>query len=93
MQVESAPAGINLVQLAEDSSREIDPDWIQGYGYQMWMCRNNAFRADGARGQYILMLPNQNSVVAMTANTKRMQDELNLVWKYILPALNRYNNK
>lgn len=93
MQVESAPAGINLVQLAEDSSREIDPDWIQGYGYQMWMCRNNAFRADGARGQYILVLPNQNSVVAMTANTNRMQDELNLVWKYILPALNRYNNK
>ncbi len=93
MQVESAPAGINLVQLAEDCSRSIDPDWIQGYGYQMWMCRNNAFRADGARGQYILVLPDQNSVIAITANTNRMQDELNLVWKYILPALDKYDPK
>lgn len=92
MQTESAPAGINLIQLAEDSTRVIDPDWIQGYGYQMWMCRNNAFRADGARGQFIIVLPEQNSVVVMTANTPRMQTELNYVWKYILPALNQYNN-
>lgn len=93
MQVESAPAGMNLVQLAGDPARSIDPDWIQGYGYQMWMCRNNAFRADGARGQYIIVLPEQNSVVAMTANTGLMQDELNLVWKYILPALEKYNQE
>lgn len=92
-QVESAPAGMNLIQLADDPTGNPDPDWIQGYGYQMWMCRNNAFRADGARGQYILVLPDQNAVVAMTANTTRMQDELNLVWKYVLPALNNYNQK
>lgn len=91
MQVESSPAGINLVELAEDSSSDIDPDWIQGYGYQMWMCRNNAVRADGARGQFIILLPEQNSVVVMTANTPRMQEELNLVWKYILPAINKLN--
>lgn len=91
MQTESAPAGINLIQLAEDSTSEIDPDWIQGYGYQMWMCRNNAFRADGAFGQFIIVLPELNSVVAMTANTKRMQDELNYVWEYLLPALKKYN--
>lgn len=93
MQVESAPAGINLIQLANNERSNVDPDWIQGYGYQMWMCRNNAFRADGARGQYIIVLPDQNSVVAMTANTIRMQDEINLVWKYILPALEKYNKK
>lgn len=92
MQTESAPAGINLIQLAEDSTREIDPDWIQGYGYQMWMCRNGAFRADGARGQFIIVLPGQNSVVVMTADTSRMQKELDYVWRYILPALNKYNN-
>ncbi len=91
MQVESAPAGMNLVELAEDFEKEIDPDWIQGYGYQMWMCRNNAFRADGARGQFIIVVPALNSVVAMTANTTHMQTELNYVWRYILPALSRYN--
>lgn len=90
MQVESSPAGINLVQLAE-STIPISPDWIQGYGYQMWMCRHNAFRADGARGQYILVIPDLDSVVAITANTDSMQEELDFVWKYIYPALARLN--
>lgn len=45
-QVDSAPAGINATQLDKETA---DPDWIQGYGYQDWMCRHNAYRADGAR--------------------------------------------
>lgn len=93
MQVESSPAGVNLVQLAQNSAYKPGPDWVQGYGYQMWMCRHNAFRADGAGGQYILVLPELDSVVAMTASLGDMQKELNLVWQYILPALKDYNNK
>jgi len=93
MQVESSPAGNNLVQLAQNSDFKPGPDWIQGYGYQMWMCRHNAFRADGAGGQYIIVIPGLNSVVAMTADLGDMQKELNLVWQYILPALDRYINK
>lgn len=91
-QVDSSPAGINSIDLQE---REIDPsadDWVQGYGYQMWRCRHNAFRADGANGQYIIVLPTQNSVIAITADTKDMQKEINLVWKYILPVLNKLSN-
>lgn len=84
-QVDSAPAGINTTELVIEN---VNPDWVQGYGYQMWMCRNKAFRADGARGQYILVLPKQNSVVAMTADTPHMSAELQLVWDHILPALN-----
>ena len=84
-QVPSAPASINVTELVAEKA---DPDWIQGYGYQMWMCRHQAFRADGARGQFILVLPEQNTVIAMTADTPRMQDELQLVWNYILPVLN-----
>ena len=83
-QVNSAPAGINTHELVIEDA---DPDWIQGYGYQMWMCRHHAFRADGARGQFILVLPKQNAVIAMTADTPRMQAELQLVWDYILPVL------
>ena len=85
-QVDSAPAGINATQLDKETA---DPDWIQGYGYQDWMCRHNAYRADGARGQFIIVMPDQNAVVAMTADTPRMQDELNLVWKYVLPVLDK----
>jgi CubicO group peptidase (beta-lactamase class C family) len=83
-QVESLPAGVrreNLKVKAKDS------DWLQGYGYQMWRCRHNAYRADGAAGQYIIVMPDQNAVIAITANLGDMQAEINLVWKYLLPAL------
>ena len=62
-------------------------DWHQGYAYQMWRCRNNAFRADGANGQFIIILPEKDAVIAITAEAPDMQNEINLVWKYILPAL------
>lgn len=62
-------------------------DWAQGYGYQFWRCRNNAFRADGAYGQYIIVMPEQDAVVVLTSETPDMQDEINLVWQYLLPAM------
>jgi CubicO group peptidase (beta-lactamase class C family) len=62
-------------------------DWAQGYGYQFWRCRHNAFRADGAYGQYIIVIPEKDAVIAITSETPDMQDELNLVWKFLLPAL------
>ena len=62
-------------------------DWLQGYGYQMWRCRHNAFRADGAVGQFIIVIPDKDAVVVTTANVPNMQLEINLIWDYILPAL------
>ena len=64
-----------------------DSDWMQGYCYQMWRCRNNGVRADGANGQFIIILPEKDAVIAITSNVKDMQAEINLVWKHILPAL------
>ena len=61
-------------------------DWHQGYAYQMWRCRNNGYRADGANGQFIIILPEKDAVIAITAEAPDMQNEINLVWKYILPA-------
>ncbi|HLZ86245.1 MAG TPA: serine hydrolase, partial [Puia sp.] len=62
-------------------------DWLQGYCYQMWRCRHNGVRADGAFGQFIIMLPDQDAVIAITAETPDMQDEINLVWQYLLPPM------
>jgi hypothetical protein len=62
-------------------------DWQQGYCYQFWRCRNNAFRGDGAYGQFIVVMPDQDAVVVITAETQKIQAELNLVWKYLLPAI------
>lgn len=62
-----------------------DSDWAQGYGFQFWRSRHG-FRGDGAFGQFCLVLPEQEAVVAITAQTLDMQTELNLVWEHLLPA-------
>ena len=64
-------------------------DWDQGYGYQMWRCKNNAFRGDGAFGQYAIVMPDQDAVIAITSETGDMQGELNLIWKILLPAMQK----
>lgn len=68
-------------------SKKDSSDWLQGYCYQMWRCRNNAVRGDGAFGQFIIIMPEKDAVLAITAETPDMQDEINLVWKYLLPAM------
>jgi predicted alpha-1,2-mannosidase len=82
-QIASLPAGTKREDL---KTAPEDSDWLHGYGYQMWRSRHNSFRADGAYGQYILVLPEQNAVIATTAQVSDMQAELNLIWKYLLPA-------
>jgi len=61
-------------------------DWDQGYGFQFWRCRHGAYRGDGKDGQFCLVLPEQDAVVAITANTGNMQAQLNIVWDKLLPA-------
>jgi CubicO group peptidase (beta-lactamase class C family) len=68
-------------------SKKDSSDWLQGYGYQMWRCRNNAYRGDGAFGQYMLVMPEQDAVMVITSETADLQGELDLVWKYVLPAM------
>jgi CubicO group peptidase (beta-lactamase class C family) len=70
-----------------EENKKGSSDWAQGYGYQFWRCRHNAFRADGAYGQYIIMMPDQDAVIVLTSETPDMQDEINLVWQYLLPAM------
>ena len=62
-------------------------DWEQGYGYQFWRCRHGAYRGDGAFGQYCVVMPEQDAVVAITSGVKDMQAVLNLVWDKLLPAM------
>lgn len=64
-----------------------DSDWIQGYGYQIWRCRHNAFRADGANGQFIIVIPDKDAVIVTTANIGDMQAEINLIWKHLLKGI------
>ena len=65
-----------------------DNDWNQGYGFQFWRCRHNAYRGDGAFGQFCIVMPEQEAVVAITSNVGgAMGSVLNLIWEHLLPAL------
>jgi CubicO group peptidase (beta-lactamase class C family) len=70
-----------------DNSNESNPDWQQGYGYQFWRGRHNTYRADGAFGQYCLVLPEHDTALIITSATADMQATLNLVWEHLLPLL------
>ncbi|MGG5257651.1 serine hydrolase domain-containing protein [Phycicoccus avicenniae] len=62
-------------------------DWQQGYGYQVWRCRHDAWRADGAYGQFSVLVPGSDLVVALTSCTERTQETLDAIWEELLPAL------
>ena len=66
---------------------DTDSDWAQGYGYQFWRCRHNIYRGDGAFGQYCIVMPDQQAVLAITAGVSDMQAVLNLVWEKLLPGM------
>ncbi len=62
-------------------------DWDQGYGYQFWRSRHNTYRGDGAFGQYCIVIPDLDAVVAITSGVRDMQSVMNLVWDMLLPAM------
>jgi hypothetical protein len=83
------PAAWVEAATARQTSNGSNPksDWDQGYGYQFWRSRHGAYRGDGAFGQFCIVLPDQDAVIAITSGVKDMQAVLNLVWEQLLPAL------
>jgi CubicO group peptidase (beta-lactamase class C family) len=83
------PAGWIEAATARQTSNGSNPnsDWDQGYGYQFWRCRHGAYRGDGAFGQYCIVLPEQDAVIAITSGVKDMQSILNLVWEKLLGGM------
>ncbi|NUP46745.1 MAG: beta-lactamase family protein [Catenulispora sp.] len=60
-------------------------DWAQGYGFQFWMARHG-YRGDGAFGQFCVVLPEQDVVLALTTETSDLQSVLDAAWTHLLPA-------
>ena len=69
-----------------EDPNELKPDWQQGYGFQFWMARHG-YRGDGAYGQFCVVLPEQDAVIATTAGTENMQGILDAAWANLLPAM------
>lgn len=62
-------------------------NWDHGYGYQFWRNKVQGFRADGAYGQFAMVLPELDTVVAITSGTGDMGAVMDTVWESLLPAL------
>ena len=72
---------------SDNSNTQSNPDWTVGYGYQFWRCRHNCYRGDGAFGQYCVVMPEQNAVLAINSGLLDMQSILDKVWEHLLPAM------
>lgn len=64
-----------------------DGDWDQGYGFQFWRCVPGFYRADGAFGQFCIVMPQYDVVVAINSGTSDMGGVMKTVWSKLLPEL------
>ena len=83
------PAAWIEAATARQTSNGSDPssDWDQGYGYQFWRCRHGFFRGDGAFGQFCIVMPQYDAVLAITSGTGNMGLVMNLAWDKLVPAM------
>ncbi len=80
------------------SERAVNPpaeDNFVGYGFQIWMCRpQGVYRADGAMGQFTIVFPERDMLLAITENASGStggtmpQKVLDTIWAFeqLLPA-------
>ena len=65
-----------------------DSNWRLGYGFQMWRCiPDGLYRADGAFGQFGVVVPDKDAVIIATSASTYPDDLLNLMWKHLLPGM------
>ena len=84
----------STIQNNSESESNINPeapDNFLGYGFQLWMCRpRHAYRADGAMGQFAIVLPDQDLIIALHESTiaaKGAQYSLDCLWDILLPQI------
>ena len=58
-------------------------EWSEGYGYHLWRSTNGRFRGDGSNGQFCIVSPKQNMILAATADTQNLTGEHDLFDEYI----------
>ncbi len=70
----------------QTKSQEGNGDWSQGYGYQFWRCKPGFYRGDGAYGQFCIVMPQHDAVMAVTSESWDMQKSMTAIWENLLPA-------
>jgi CubicO group peptidase (beta-lactamase class C family) len=69
------------------NGEDANNDWAQGYGFQIWRSRHESYRMDGRYGQFALVLPEQDMIVAITAGVKNNRAVTDFVWETLLPGV------
>ena len=59
-------------------------DWAQGYGYQMWRCCHDGFRADGMYGQFCVVHPALETILVTNGVSADMQEILCAYYEEVL---------
>ena len=78
---------VRLATAKQTENKDKRPDWRQGYGFQFWRCKHDCYRAAGARGQFVLVMPHEDAVLALHSSVGKMERELDLVWKHLRRAM------
>lgn len=62
-------------------------DNFLGYGFQIWMCQpKGVYRADGAMGQFTIVVPDKDMIIAITENAAGAhwaQKTLDVMWEFL----------
>ena len=74
-------------RIIQNPDAEVEGDYNSGYGYQVWRCRHDSYRLDGAYGQFCVEIPEKNAVVAIFEFSHDGVNTLNKMWEHIYPAL------
>ena len=67
-----------------------DLEACSGYGYQMWMCSwSGAYRADGAAGQFSIVIPDKDMIIAMNQNAPggNPNKVIQKLWEFLMPSV------
>jgi CubicO group peptidase (beta-lactamase class C family) len=81
-------ATANLADCSADTKYDDHPDVNSGYGMQFWRNRDGkSFRMDGMLGQYGLVLPQYDMVIATTAGHLNQLEVLDLFWEVLIPHI------
>ncbi|MNJ04151.1 hypothetical protein D3C73_1647680 [compost metagenome] len=51
------------------------------------MCTHGAYRADGAHGQFCIVIPEQEAVIAVNSEEEQLKEILDAVWDEVYPFL------
>jgi len=76
---------LNATSKQISNGEDLEDEWTQGYGYQFWRCTVDAYRAEGLFGQFLLVLPKEDMVIAINAGAEDLDLILKKVWVNLLP--------